>query len=50
MTVQQLKDRTGLHSNVDEKQVKPDIKYCQDAFILPLLGTALMNKLQDDIE
>ena len=50
ITVQQIKDRTGLHSNVDEKQIKPDIKYCQDAYILPLLGTALMNKLQDDIE
>jgi hypothetical protein len=50
ITVQQIKDRTGLHSNVDEKQVKPDVKYCQDAYILPLLGTALMNKLQDDIE
>ena len=50
ITVQQIKDRTGLHSAVDEKQVKPDIKYCQDAFILPLLGTALMEKLQDDID
>jgi hypothetical protein len=50
ITVQQLKDRTGLHSNVDEKQVIPDIKYCQDAYIMPLLGTALMNKLQEDIE
>ena len=50
ITVQQLKDRTGLHSNVDEKLVAPDIKYCQDAYIMPLLGTALMNKLQDEIE
>lgn len=50
MTVQQLKDRTGLHSNVDEKMIVPDIKYCQDAFILPLLGTALMDKLQSDIK
>lgn len=50
MTVQQLKDRTGLHSNVDEKLLVPDIKYCQDAFILPLLGTALMDKIQADIE
>lgn len=50
ITVQQLKDRTGLHSNVDEKQVIPDIKYCQDAYIMPLLGTALMAKLQEQIE
>ena len=39
-----------MHSNVDEKLVAPDIKYCQDAYIMPLLGTALMNKLQDEIE
>ena len=50
ISVQQLKERTGLHSNVDEKQVTPDIKYCQDAYIMPLLGTALMEKLQADIE
>ncbi len=50
ISVQQLKERTGLHSNVDEKQVVPDIKYCQDAYIMPLLGTALMNKLQSDID
>lgn len=50
ISVQQLKERTGLHSNVDEKQVTPDIKYCQDAYIMPLLGTALMDKLQADIE
>lgn len=50
ITVQQLKDRTGLHSNVDEKLVAPDIKYCQDSYIMPLLGTALMNKLQEQIE
>ena len=47
--VQQIKDRTQLHSNVDEKLVKPDIKFAQDAYILPILGTALMNKLQTDI-
>lgn len=47
---QQIKDRTGLHSNVDEKLVNPDIKYAQDAYILPLLGTALMDRMQDFIE
>lgn len=46
ISVQSIKDRTGLHSAVDEKQVRPDIKYCQDAFILPILGSALMTKLQ----
>lgn len=50
ISVQQIKDRTGLHSNVQEQQVLPDIKYCQDAYIMPLLGTALMNKIQDGVE
>lgn len=50
ITVQQIKDRTQLHSNVDEKLVKPDIKFAQDAYILPMLGTALMNRLQSDID
>lgn len=50
ISVQQIKDRTGLHANVQEQQVRPDIKYCQDAFLMPLLGTALMNKVQDGVE
>lgn len=49
ISVQQIKDRTGLHSNVQDSEVLPDIKYCQDAYIMPLLGTALMNKLQTDL-
>lgn len=49
ISVQAIKDRTGLHSNVTEKEIKPDIKYCQDAYILRLLGTALFNKIQTDL-
>ena len=49
ISVQDIKDRTGLHANGDEKLIYPDIKYCQDCFILPILGTALMTKLQTDI-
>jgi hypothetical protein len=41
-----LKERTGIHGNIDEKLLYPDIKYAQDSYILPLLGTALFNKLQ----
>jgi len=50
ISVQQIKDRTGLHGNVDEKPIVSDIKFAQDANILPILGTALMDKLQTFIE
>jgi hypothetical protein len=44
-----LKERTGVHDNIDEKLIYPDIKAAQDMFMLPLLGTALFNKILDDI-
>ncbi len=44
-----LKERTKLHSNVDPKLLFPDIKVAQDMYIEPLLGTALYNKILDDI-
>lgn len=50
ITVQNIKDRTGLHNNVDEKLILPEIMTAQDMFILPLLGTDLYNRLQDGIE
>ena len=50
ISVDTIKDRTGLHFNVDPKLVYPDILFAQDAYILPVLGTALYNKLQDDID
>lgn len=46
MSVQMLKERTSIHGNLDEKLVYPDIKYVQDTYILPMLGTALFSKLQ----
>jgi len=50
ISVDTIKDRTGLHFNVDPKLVFPDILYAQDAYILPALGTALYERLQDGIE
>jgi hypothetical protein len=50
ISVDTIKDRTGLHFNVDPKLVFPDILFAQDAYILPVLGTALYNKLQTGIE
>lgn len=46
ISVAMLKERTAVHGNMDEKLVYPDIKYAQDAFIKPILGSALYDKLQ----
>jgi hypothetical protein len=48
--VETIKDRTGLHRDVDEKLIKPEIKTAQDMYILPALGSALYNRLQDGIQ
>lgn len=50
ISVQTIKDRTGLHANVDEKLVLPEIKTAQDMYILPALGSALYAELQECIE
>jgi hypothetical protein len=50
ISVQSIKDRTGLHANVDEKLVLPEIKTAQDIYILPALGSALYNELQTAVE
>jgi len=50
ISVQTIKDRTGLHANVDEKLVLPEIKTAQDMYILPALGSALYDTLQSHIE
>jgi hypothetical protein len=50
ISVQSIKDRTGLHANVDEKLVLPEIKTAQDMYILPALGSALYNELQDAVD
>jgi hypothetical protein len=46
ISVDILKERTDIHGNVDPKLIYPHIKYVQDAFIKPILGTALFDKLQ----
>jgi hypothetical protein len=45
-----IKDRSGVHTNIDDKLLYPEIKAAQDMYILPLLGSNLFNKLQNDIE
>jgi hypothetical protein len=50
ISVQSIKDRTGLHANVDEKLVLPEIKTAQDMYILPALGSALYNRLEAGVD
>lgn len=50
ISVNTIKERTGLHNNVDEKLVNPEILTSQDMYMLPCLGTALYNGLQNRID
>lgn len=45
-----VKERTELHSNVDDKLIIPKIKIAQDMYLMPLLGTTLFNKILTDID
>lgn len=45
-----LKDRTGIHSNIDDKLLYPEIKAAQDMYIHPILGTNLYNKIISDVD
>jgi hypothetical protein len=49
ISVESIKNRTGLHANVDEKLVLPEIKTAQDMYIMPALGSTLYNRLQDGV-
>lgn len=44
-----IKERTTVHSNVDDKNILSIIKTCQDMNILPALGTGLYERLQTGI-
>ena len=50
ISVELLKERTDIHGNVDPKLIYPHIKFVQDAFIKPVLGSALFDKLQSLID
>lgn len=49
ISVNDIKERTGLHANVDEKLIIPEIKTAQDIYILPVLGSELYKRLQEGI-
>lgn len=40
-----IKDRTAIHTNIDEKLLFPTIKVCQDMYVHPLLGSTLYNRV-----
>ena len=44
-----VKQRTTLHTNIDNKLIYPEIKAVQDTHIQPLLGSVLFNKILKDI-
>lgn len=46
MSDEMIKERSTVHGNTDPKLMYPDIKVAQDMYILPILGTALYDKLQ----
>lgn len=50
INVNTIKERSALHTNVDDKLILPEILTSQDMYILPALGTALYNRLQAGIE
>jgi hypothetical protein len=47
MSDDMIKERTSIHGNIDPKLIYADIKVSQDMFILPILGTALYDRLQE---
>lgn len=49
MSVTMFKDRTSVHGNIDDNLIKPEIKAAEDMYIHPILGTALYNKIINDI-
>lgn len=50
ISVETIKERTGVHNNLDEKLINPEIMTAQDMYLLPCLGTGLYERLQDGIE
>lgn len=50
LSVEILKERTAIHGNIDEKLLYPEIKAAQDMYVHPILGTALYNKIINDVD
>jgi hypothetical protein len=50
INVDAIKARTNMHGNIDAAMILPEIKVVQDMQMEKILGSALYNKLQNDIE
>jgi len=50
VTPSEIKERTALHDNTDEKLILPEIKIVQDTIIMPMLGSTLFKKVLALIE
>jgi hypothetical protein len=50
VTPSEIKERTALHDNTDEKVILPEIKIVQDTIIMPMLGSTLFKKILSLIE
>jgi hypothetical protein len=50
ISVNTIKERTAVHTNLDDKLINPEILTSQDMYILPALGTALYERLQNGIQ
>lgn len=44
-----VKERTALHTNIDDKLIYPEIKAVQDMVMMPMLGSQLFSKFQNEI-
>lgn len=50
ISAENIYDRSPVHKNIDSKMIIPEIKAMQEMYILPVLGTALYERLQDGID
>ncbi len=49
-TIEELKNYVAVDSNSDIKLFKPFIEQCQEDYILPLLGSAFLEEIQNDYD
>ena len=50
ISAENIYDRSPVHKNIDSKMIIPEIKAMQEMYLLPVLGTALYERLQDGID
>jgi len=50
INVNTIKERSALHTNVDDKLIISEIRDAQNMFVMPLLGSNLFLRLQEGID